>query len=53
MAFGLYRAGDENAVLYVMNVDSGDWLAEEIPGKVALIGWLPDGSGFTIGAWRT
>ena len=46
MAFGLYRAGDENAVLYVMNVDSGDWLAEEIPGKVALVGWLPDSSGF-------
>ena len=46
MAFGLYRSGDENAVLFVLDVDSGDRLAEEIPGKVALIRWLPDGSGF-------
>jgi prolyl oligopeptidase len=46
MAFGLYRSGDENSVLYVMDVDSGDWLAEEIPGKVELMRWLPDGSGF-------
>ena len=46
MAFGMYRSGDENSVLYVMNVDSGEWLAEEIPGKVRLSRWLPDGSGF-------
>ena len=46
MAFGLYRSGDENSVLYVMDVDSGDWLAEEIPGKTELMRWLPDGSGF-------
>lgn len=46
MAFGLYRSGDENSVLYVMEVASGDWLAEEIPGKVSLTRWLEDGSGF-------
>ncbi|MCB9841340.1 MAG: S9 family peptidase [Phycisphaeraceae bacterium] len=46
MAFGLYRAGDENSTLYVMDVDSGEWLAEEIPGKVGGAQWLPDSSGF-------
>ena len=46
MAFGMYSSGDENSVLYVMDVGSGDWLADEIPGKVNLIGWLPDNSGF-------
>lgn len=46
MAFGMYRSGDENSVLYVMDVDSGDWLAEEIPGKVGLVRWLEDNSGF-------
>jgi len=46
MAFGMYRSGDENSVLYVMDVDSGEWLADEIPGKVGLVRWLPDSSGF-------
>ena len=46
MAFGMYRAGDENATLYVMDVDTGKWLADEIPGKVYSVNWLPDSSGF-------
>ncbi|MFO0083949.1 MAG: prolyl oligopeptidase family serine peptidase [Phycisphaerales bacterium] len=46
LAFGLFRAGDENATLYVMDVDTGRWLAEEIPGKVSSVSWLPDSSGF-------
>ncbi len=46
VAFGLYRSGDENSTLYVMEVDTGKWLAEEIPGKVSLSEWLEDGSGF-------
>ena len=46
LAFGLYRAGDENSTLHILNVDSGDWLAEEIPGKVSSVDWLPDSSGF-------
>ena len=46
LAFGIYRSGDENYVLHVLDVDSGDWLAEEIPGKVRLLRWLPDGDGF-------
>ena len=46
MAFGTYRAGDENTTLYVLDVDSGKWLADEIPGKVGGVSWLPDSSGF-------
>ena len=46
LAFGLYRSGDENSTLYVMRVDDRRWLAEEIPGKVNSVSWLPDGSGF-------
>jgi prolyl oligopeptidase len=46
MAFGMYASGDENSVLYLMDVKSGDWLADEIPGKVQFIRWLPDSSGF-------
>ncbi|MCW5753432.1 MAG: S9 family peptidase [Phycisphaeraceae bacterium] len=46
VAFGLYRSGDENSTLYLLDVDSGRWLAEEIPGKVNLSEWLPDSSGF-------
>ena len=46
VAFGLYRGGDENSTLYLMRVDDGVWLADEIPGKVRAVSWLPDGSGF-------
>ncbi|MCB9836394.1 MAG: S9 family peptidase [Phycisphaera sp.] len=50
MAFGMYRAGDENSTLYIMDVHSGEWLAEEIPGKVQFDEWLPDSSGFYYSA---
>ncbi len=46
VAFGLYRGGDENATLYLMRVDDGEWLADEIPGKVTGVSWLPDSTGF-------
>jgi prolyl oligopeptidase len=46
MAFGMYRSGDENTTLYLMDVDSGRWLADEIPGKVNFSEWLEDSSGF-------
>lgn len=46
MAFGMYRSGDENTTAYLLEVDSGRWLADEIPGKVGGIDWLPDSSGF-------
>ncbi len=46
LAFGLYRAGDENTTTYVMNVETGEWLADQIAGKSGIIEWLKDGSGF-------
>ena len=46
MAFGMYEAGDENSTLYVMDVSTGEWLAEEIPGKVGSVQWLPSNDGF-------
>ncbi|MFN7941465.1 MAG: prolyl oligopeptidase family serine peptidase [Thermoanaerobaculia bacterium] len=46
MAYGTYRAGDENTTLHLLEVDSGKPLALEIPSKVQSPDWLPDGSGF-------
>jgi hypothetical protein len=46
MAFGLYTAGDELAVLYLLDVASGEWLADEIPNRVRGVSWLPDGRSF-------
>lgn len=46
LAFGLYRAGDENTTLYILDVESGRWLADEIPGKVGGVNWMPDGKSF-------
>lgn len=46
MAFGLYQAGDELAVLYLMDIASGEWLADEIPNRVRGISWMPDGHSF-------
>lgn len=45
-AFGLYSAGDENTTLYVLEVESARWLADEIPGKVGGVAWTPDSKGF-------
>ncbi|MCA9437766.1 MAG: S9 family peptidase, partial [Candidatus Omnitrophica bacterium] len=46
LAFGLSKAGDENSILYVMDVDSREWLADEIPGKVGGVDWLNGSDGF-------
>lgn len=46
LAFGMYASGDENSTLYLMDVESGRWLADVIPGKVNFSEWLPDDSGF-------
>lgn len=46
VAFGLFKSGDENSTLYILRTDDGQWLAEEIPGKVNDITWTPDGQAF-------
>src|SRR6266480_415171 len=46
LAFGIFRSGDENSVLHLMDVQSGKWMADEIEGKVTEAHWMPDGAGF-------
>jgi prolyl oligopeptidase len=46
LAFGTYRAGDEKTTANVLDVESGKWLADEVPGKVEFYAWRPDNSGF-------
>jgi prolyl oligopeptidase len=46
LAFGTYRAGDENTVAQVLDVDTGKWRDDRIEGKVGEVFWLPDSSGF-------
>ena len=46
LAFGIYRSGDENDVLHVLEVTSGKWLDDEIEGRVRDVNWEPDGKGF-------
>jgi prolyl oligopeptidase len=46
LAFGLYRAGDENSVCHVLDVNTGQWRADVIEGKVGSVFWLPDSTGF-------
>ena len=46
VAFGMSRAGDENSTLYVLETATGEWLSDEIPGKVRIRGWLPDNRSF-------
>ena len=43
---GLYKAGDENTTIYVINTETGEWLPDQIEGKAAVVEWLPDGKGF-------
>ncbi len=46
VAYGTYRAGDENTMLHLMEVETGKVLPLEIPNKTQSPDWLPDGSGF-------
>ena len=46
LAYGTYRAGDENTTLHLLDVDARERLPLEIPNKVGNVTWLPDGNGF-------
>ncbi|ODS59082.1 MAG: hypothetical protein ABS36_02770 [Acidobacteria bacterium SCN 69-37] len=46
LAYGTYRAGDENTTLRLRVVDSGADLDLVIPNKVHAAQWLPDDTGF-------
>jgi prolyl oligopeptidase len=46
VAYGTFRAGDENTTLRVVEVDTGTVLPFDIPDKTQAPDWLPDDSGF-------
>ena len=46
VAVGLFRSGDENATLHLVDAATGEWRPDEIRNKVREVDWLPDGSGF-------
>jgi prolyl oligopeptidase len=46
VAYGTFRAGDENTTLHLLDVDTGTRLDLEIPNKTHAAQWLPDDSGF-------
>ncbi len=46
LAYGTFRAGDENTTLHLLDVDTGVTRPLEIPNKTQAAQWLPDGRGF-------
>lgn len=51
VVFGKARGGDENPILKVMNVDTGEIFSDTLKGwKQYPNAWLPDGSGFYYSA---
>ena len=48
VAFGTYRAGDENTTCRVLETPTGEWLADEIGGRVDPVDWLDDGRQFVV-----
>ncbi len=43
LAFAVYRAGDENAVARFLDVETGQWLPDELRSKISELEWSPDG----------
>jgi len=48
VAFGTYQAGDEQTTAHILNTATGEWLADEIDGRVAAVDWLDDGRHFVV-----
>jgi len=48
VAFGTYRAGDENTLCRVLETATGRWLTDEIAGRVDPVAWLDDGEHFFV-----
>ncbi len=46
IAFGISKSGSEMSVLHLLDVASGQWLSDEISGKVSFGGWSPNGDAF-------
>ena len=52
LAFGLSRQGSEMSELHLLDVATGQWIADEIAGKVSLSGWMPQGKSFFYSGLR-
>jgi len=52
MAFGTSQKGSEMSELHILDVATGKWLDDTIPGKVSFSGWMPDGRSFFYSALR-
>lgn len=46
VAFGLFKSGDENTTLRILDVATGKWLPDTIPGKAGGVSWMPGGEAF-------
>ncbi|MDR2980950.1 MAG: prolyl oligopeptidase family serine peptidase [Puniceicoccales bacterium] len=46
VGFATYKSGDENSTLRILDVETGKWLKDTIPGKVRSMSWLPGGEAF-------
>ncbi|MEO6123687.1 MAG: prolyl oligopeptidase family serine peptidase [Ilumatobacteraceae bacterium] len=47
VAYGLSEGGTENSTLAILDIETGDHLADSIPDtRAATVSWLPDASGF-------
>lgn len=46
VAYGQYKSGDENYCLHIKDLNNGRQLEDKISGKVVMVFWLPDNSGF-------
>jgi prolyl oligopeptidase len=48
VAFGTYSAGDEQTVAQILETATGEWLADEIDGRVGAVDWLDDNGHFVV-----
>ena len=48
VAFGTYRAGDENTRAQVLDTATGRWLGDSIEGRVDPVTWLDDGEQLVV-----
>lgn len=48
VAFGTSHAGDENSTLHVLETATGEWLPDEITGRVDPVIWLADHESFVV-----
>src|SRR5262249_26049260 len=52
VAYGISEGGTESSTLFVLDVDTGSHLGEQIPNtRAATVAWLPDASGFYYTAY--